>query len=477
MIFIYDCALFFYTIIIRLGAFFGKEKALLWLNGRKDIFSKIQNDLNRNQEKTLENDAKSLENAPKTLKTIWFHVSSLGEFEQGRPIIEALRNQKLPVKIILTFFSPSGYEMRKNYPLADHVFYLPIDNNRNAKRFLDLIQPDLAVFVKYEFWFHYLTQLQKRQVPILLVSAIFRERQFSKFNPYAPLLTRILKNFTKIFLQDTPSVFLLKKQGLDNRDVSGDTRVDRVAAIAAENKHLPTVEQFAGNAPVFVGGSTWEADEKAILPIFKNPKFKDWRFIFAPHDVSLKNIERLERLLPEKSIRYSEILKNSLENGANTEGSSDVEFQMSDVGNTSSEIRNSTSETQNTEGSYFSKKQDIRILIIDNVGMLSTLYRYGKIAYIGGGFGSGIHNTLEPIAYGLPVLFGPKYEKFTEAVRLAETGGVFVVNKEKSVEMVMLSILNAENYDKAAASAKDYITQNRGATEQVVEEIKKIIEK
>ncbi len=429
MILIYDCALFFYTIIIRLGAFFGKEKALLWLNGRKDIFSKIEVDLRKNQGKTLEN-------SDKTLKTIWFHVSSLGEFEQGRPIIEALKNQKLPVKIVLTFFSPSGYEMRKNYPLADHVFYLPIDNNRNATRFLDLIQPDLTVFVKYEFWFHYLTQLQKRHIPILLVSAIFRKKQFSKFNPYAPLLLRILKNFTKIFLQDTPSVFLLKKQGLDNMTVSGDTRVDRVAAIAAENKHLPTVEQFAGNVPVFVGGSTWEADEKAILPIFKNPKFKDWRFIFAPHDVSLKNIERLECLLPEKSVRYSEI----------------------------------------TEGSYFSKKSDIRILIIDNVGMLSTLYRCGKIAYIGGGFGSGIHNTLEPIAHGLPVLFGPKYEKFTEAVRLAEAGGGFVVSKEKNVGMIMLNLLNAENYNKAAAAAKEYITQNRGATEQVVEEIKKIIE-
>ena len=475
MIFIYDCVLFFYTIIIRLGAFFGKEKALLWLDGRKDIFSKIETDLNRNQEKTLENEGETLENDGKTLKTIWFHVSSLGEFEQGRPIIEALRNQNLPVKIILTFFSPSGYEMRKNYPLANHVFYLPIDTQSNATRFLNLIQPDLTVFVKYEFWFHYLTQLQKRQVPILLVSAIFREKQFSKFNPYAPLLLRILKRFTKIFLQDTPSVFLLKKQGLDNMVVSGDTRVDRVAAIAAENKRLPIVEQFVGNAPIFVGGSTWEGDEKEILPIFKNPKFNNWRFIFAPHDVSLKNIERLERLLPEKPIRYSQILKNTLENASDTEGSFDVGFQMSDVGNTPSEIRNPTSEIQNTEGSYFSKKEVIRILIIDNVGMLSTLYRYGKIAYIGGGFGSGIHNTLEPIAHGLPVLFGPKYEKFTESVRLAETGGGFVVSKEKSVEMVVESLLNEENYIKAATAAKNYITENRGATSQVVEEINKIM--
>jgi 3-deoxy-D-manno-octulosonic-acid transferase len=285
-------------------------------------------------------------------------------------------------------------------------------------------------------------------VPLLLVSAIFRDKQFAVYNPYAPLLTRILKNFTKIFLQDTPSVNLLKKHDFSNIVLSGDTRVDRVAAIAEEGKTLPIVAEFVGNAPVFVGGSTWEADEKQILPIFSNPNFKDWRFIFAPHDISLSNINRLEKLLPEKSVRYSEIVKN-------TEGAILHDF-------------------------FYENKN--RILIIDNIGMLSTLYRYGKIAYIGGGFGSGIHNTLEPIAHGLPVLFGPKYEKFTEAVRLIETGGGFVVNKEKGVdnqhfEAIMESLLVKENYEKARDAARDYIHQNRGATEQVIEEINKIMGK
>jgi 3-deoxy-D-manno-octulosonic-acid transferase len=455
MIFLYDLVLSFYSFFIKSAAFFGNEKARLWCDGRKDIFHKIETQLLEKQQDT-------------PMKTIWFHVSSLGEFEQGRPIIEALKNaesalqtsnviarhEAIKLQIVLTFFSPSGYEMRKNYPLADHIFYLPLDTSRNARRFLDLIKPDLVVFVKYEFWFHYLTQLQKRNVPILLVSAIFRAKQFSTFNPYSSLLIRILKNFTKIFLQDTPSVSLLKKHDFTNIVLSGDTRVDRVAAIAEEGKELPIIAEFVGNKPCFIGGSTWEADEKRIMSIFKNPKFKDWQFIFAAHDISANNINRLEKLLPEKSIRYSEISQNLPKNAVYTEGSS---------------------LKKNLE------KTDCRILIIDNIGLLSALYRYGKIAYIGGGFGSGIHNTLEPIAHGLPVLFGPKYEKFTEAIQLVKTGGGFVVDGGQSVdnqffETIMERLLIQDNYDKAASAASDYIAQNRGATTQVVAEIYKIIE-
>jgi 3-deoxy-D-manno-octulosonic-acid transferase len=445
MIFLYDLILFLYSFLIKTAALFGNEKARLWRDGRKDIFQKIETQLLDKQQDT-------------PTKTIWFHVSSLGEFEQGRPIIEALKDSKFQmpnsnIRVVLTFFSPSGYEMRKDYPLADHVFYLPIDNSRNALRFLTLIKPDLVVFVKYEFWFHYLTQLQKLNTPILLVSAIFRAKQFSKWNPYSSLLIRILKNFTKLFLQDNASVELLKKYGINNTMLSGDTRVDRVAAIAEEGKELPIIAQFVANKPCFVGGSTWEADEQRIISIFKNPKFKDWRFIFAPHDISANNIQRLEKLLPEKSIRYSEILQNLPQNAVYTEGSPFGDFL---------------------------KKNDSRILIIDNIGLLSALYRYGKIAYIGGGFGSGIHNTLEPIAHGLPVLFGPKYEKFTEAIQLVKTGGGFVVEDgqnadNQSFETIMERLLISENYEKAAFAARDYIVQNRGATLQVVEEIKKII--
>jgi 3-deoxy-D-manno-octulosonic-acid transferase len=459
MIFLYDLILSTYSFLIKIAAFFGNEKARLWCDGRKDIFQKIETQLLDKQQDT-------------PIKTIWFHVSSLGEFEQGRPIIEALKDAKFQmpnanIRVVLTFFSPSGFEMRKNYPLVDHVFYLPIDNSRNARRFLALIKPDLVVFVKYEFWFHYLTQLQKLNTPILLVSAIFRAKQFSKWNPYSGLLIRILKNFTKLFLQDNASVELLKKHDINNTIFSGDTRVDRVAAIAEEGRELPIIAQFVANKPCFIGGSTWEADEQRIVSIFKNPKFKDWLFIFAPHDISANNINRLEKLLPEKAIRYSETAKKLPEKGISRfSGCQKVSY---------------------TEGSLFLlndkeilQKNDCRILIIDNIGLLSALYRYGKIAYIGGGFGSGIHNTLEPLAHGLPVLFGPKYEKFTEAILLVKTGGGFVVNDgqnidNQSFETIMERLLIAENYEKAAFAARDYIAQNSGATLQVLEELNKII--
>ncbi|MDZ7876862.1 MAG: glycosyltransferase N-terminal domain-containing protein [Saprospiraceae bacterium] len=473
MIFIYDLVLYFYSFFIHVAAFFGNEKARLWCAGRKDIFQKIELALNN----------KPNNDPNKTPKTIWFHVSSLGEFEQGRPIIEALKDSKFQIsdsksqssnvklQIILTFFSPSGYEIRKNYPFVDHVFYLPMDNSHNARRFLNLIKPDLVVFVKYEFWFHYLAQLQKLNIPILLVSAIFREKQFSTLNPYSALLTRILKNFTKIFLQDTPSVNLLKKHHFSNHVLSGDTRVDRVAAIAEEAKPLPIVAEFAQNAPVFVGGSTWEADEKQILPLLKNPKFANWRFIFAPHDISENNVNRLVKLLSEKSIKYSEV-------------NNYIKLNYNSILNYNSElIKNKTKNDVYTEEAVlkvFLGKNKSRILIIDNIGLLSTLYRYGKVAYIGGGFGAGIHNTLEPIAHGLPVLFGAKYGKFVEAVKLVETGGGFVIHAKneqgtEGVETVMERLLITKNYEKAALAARQYIEQNRGATLQVVDEVEKIL--
>ena len=408
MIFLYNISLFFYKIGIHIAAMFGNEKAKLWINGRKDIFQKMQSSL------------KPITNNPKP-KTLWIHVASLGEFEQGRPIIEQLKKETPQYKIVLTFFSPSGYEIRKNYPFADHVFYLPLDSAQNARQFLDLVKPDLAIFVKYEFWYHYLTELHRRQIATLLVSAIFREKQFSSLNPYTPILIRVLKTFKHIFVQDPPSVFLLKKQGLTQVTCVGDTRIDRVMAIANEANQFPIIEQFVGDAPVFIGGSTWQPDEEIIISLFSDVKFKDWRFIFAPHDISPKNIDRLEKLLPEKAIRYS-IISNL----------------------------------------------QSRILIIDNVGMLSSIYRYGRIAYIGGGFGSGIHNTLEPIAFDLPVIFGLKYKKFAEAVSFIETGGAFSVADKEQFQQVMNDLLIPKNYDAASNAAKQYVVKNQGATKKIV---------
>jgi 3-deoxy-D-manno-octulosonic-acid transferase len=418
MIFLYNISLFFYKIGIYIAALLGNEKAKLWIKGRKDIFNTIENSLTQKHN-------------PET-KTLWIHVASLGEFEQGRPIIEALKNNQSTINnnqyiIVLTFFSPSGYEIRKNYPFADHVLYLPLDSAKNARQFLDLVKPDLAIFVKYEFWYHYLTALHHRQVPTLLVSAIFREKQFSNLNPYTPILIRVLKTFQHIFVQDTPSVFLLKKQGLTQVSCVGDTRIDRVMAIAKEANPFPIIEQFVGDAPVFIGGSTWQPDEEVIMSLFSNPKFKNWRFIFAPHDISPKNIDRLEKLLPEKSLRYSKIFNNQ------------------------SPISNPQS----------------RILIIDNVGMLSAIYRYGHVAYIGGGFGAGIHNTLEPIAFDLPVIFGLKYKKFAEAMSLIETGGAFSVTDKAQFQQVMTDLLIEKNYRVAANAAKQYVLTNQGATKKI----------
>ena len=417
MIFLYDIALQFYKTIIHIVAFFGNEKAQLWINGRKDIFKHI--------DRVISNHPLNSEQST----TIWMHVASLGEFEQGRPIIEKLKKETPQYKIVLTFFSPSGYEIRKNYPFVDHVFYLPLDGSQNARQFLNFIKPDLAIFVKYEFWYHYLTELHRRSIPTLLVSAIFREKQFSTLNPYTPILICVLKTFQHIFVQDTPSVFLLQKQGLTQVTCVGDTRIDRVMAIAQEANRFPIIEQFVGNAPVFIGGSTWQPDEVVITSLFSDTKFKDWRFIFVPHDISAKNIDRLEKLLPEKALRYSNL--------------SNTEFRKTN--------------------------NDSRILIIDNVGMLSSIYRYGRVAYIGGGFGSGIHNTLEPIAFDLPVIFGLKYKKFAEAVSLVETGGGFTVSNSVDFQTVMNNLLIENSYMTASHAAKEYVSKNQGATEKIID--------
>ncbi|MBL7814104.1 MAG: 3-deoxy-D-manno-octulosonic acid transferase [Saprospiraceae bacterium] len=417
MLLIYNLSLFFYRIIIQLAALWGNEKAKQWTNGRKDIFKHIHT---------------QLQSQKSELKTLWIHVASLGEFEQGRPIIEALKNPTPQYKIILTFFSPSGFEVRKNYPFADHIFYLPLDSKRHAQLFLDLIKPDLAIFVKYEFWYHYLTELNRRSIPTLLVSAIFREKQFSKWSPYTPILIRVLKTFRHIFVQDTPSVSILQKQAIEQVTCVGDTRIDRVVAIAQEAKHFPIIEQFVQNQPVFIGGSTWQPDEAIIMSIFKQAAFDNWKFIFAPHDISTKNIERLEKSLPEPSLRYSQLTNPS-------------------------------------------PTPSVRILIIDNVGMLSAIYRYGRIAYIGGGFGSGIHNTLEPIAFGLPVIFGTKYQKFAEAVELVKTGGGFTVSDEESFQSVMTNLVLEKNHIQASNSAKNYVLNNRGATSKVITYLKQKI--
>ena len=347
----------------------------------------------------------------------------------------------------MTFFSPSGYEIRKNYPLADHVFYLPMDSRKNARHFLDLIKPDLVIFVKYEFWYHYLYALKIRHIRTILISAIFNKNQLFVLNPYAIILKKMLGYFTHIFVQNTPSISLLKKHGFEQVTCVGDTRIDRVKNIAATAQSFPLIEQFVDSSPTLIGGSTWQPDEEILIQLLKNQHFTHYKFIIAPHDISLKNVDRLEKMLPEPSVRYSKY------SAPNTLSPPKANFIYSG---------------QNAINDNVKKKiSGSRIMIIDNIGMLSSIYQYGKVAYIGGGFGTGIHNTLEPIAFGLPVLFGTKYKKFDEAIQLIATGGAFSIADYKGFEAKMLYLNDEKNYLKASNAALKYVENNIGATDKI----------
>jgi len=405
---LYDLGIQFYLLAIRLTIPF-REKARLWWQGRQNW----QTDL---RQAFAEND-----------RPIWIHCASLGEFEQGRPLIEQLKSQFPDSKILLTFFSPSGYEIRKNYEFADHVCYLPPDTRQNAQQFLKIINPQLAIFVKYEFWYHFLSQLSKRQTPTLLISAIFHPKQ-PFFQWYGGFFRQMLPFFSRIFVQNEASAKLLQQIDIQHFEVAGDTRIDRVLAIAKKAEQFPKIETFAGQSPILIAGSSWPPDE-AILADFiqKNPD-SDWKFIIVPHDISEKHIRQIEALLVHsKTARY-----------------------------TQTKVDLATA----------------KILIVDTIGMLSALYQYGKIAYIGGGFGAGIHNTLEPIAFGLPVLFGPKYEKFEEAVQLVQRGGAFVVQDAADFAQHFQKLKDSERHKKAAAVAKNYVAENQGATEKAMKFIK-----
>lgn len=435
----YNFAINLYFLSIRLASFFNK-KAKSWMDGRTGIFEQLEFRFQTSNEKGVTSNEKpeTSNEKPETRKekrearneqppttnhkpTIWIHAASLGEFEQGRPVIEKLKEKFPDYKILLTFFSPSGYEIRKNYELADSIFYLPADSKKNAERFIEIVRPVLVIFVKYEFWYHYLNTLQTKGIPTLLVSALFRPGQLF-FQWYGGLFKRILAGFDHIFVQNETSFQLLKSHGFDRITLAGDTRVDRVAAIAAQSKSFEIIEKFAGENDILVCGSTWPPDEAILAEFIK--KNDHWKFIIAPHEIKESNIQRLQTLLPENTIRYSKA----------------------------------------DEKSVLNKK----VLIIDNIGMLSSIYRYGKVAYIGGGFGKGIHNTLEPIAFGLPVIFGPKYKKFEEAVTLVEKGGSFAISNPADFYYIMNQLGKEDFYKKASQEAQNYILQNRGATEKIL---------
>ncbi len=405
---IYNIIIRFYGLLIRLAAPFSK-KAKQWVQGRKRVWSNLESfDFSARQ------------------RLVWMHVASLGEFEQGRPVIESLKKYYPKVQIALSFFSPSGFEVRKDYPLADYVFYLPLDSRQNALRLLNILRPDLIIFVKYDFWYHYLHEAQKQSIPVLLISALFRKDQYF-FKWYGKWMKTIIQNLTHIFVQNEASANVLQNNAILSFSISGDTRVDRVAQQADLPFSNPVVEQFLNGKPLLVGGSTWPEDEN-ILYTFIHKNYQEWQFIIVPHDISESRIKHIEKCLKNTGIRYSEAHANSV------------------------------------------KGKDV--LIIDNIGLLSSLYRFAKVAYIGGAFGKGLHNTLEPISYGIPVIFGPKYQKFEEARWLIQHQAGFSIQSAREFNQVMNKLANKSFYTEAAKKAEEYIQHNKGATEHVLDYIR-----
>jgi len=408
MNFLYQTGIFIYAISVKVASFFN-EKARQFVNGRRHWQKKLAEKIETNA------------------RYIWVHCASLGEFEQGRPLIEEIKKQFPEYRILLTFFSPSGYEIRKNYELADIVMYLPVDTRRNAKRFLRLVQPEKAFFIKYEYWHFYIDELKKRNIPLYIVSAIFRENQyFFKNSLWGKWYRKMLLKTEHFFVQNEKSAQLLQTIGLNNFTVSGDTRFDRVATIARSAKEIPLVEKFKNNQPLLIAGSTWKPDEELLAAFINNhPNLK---VVLAQHEFTDSNINKLEQLLKTSHIRLSIADENEV-----------ARFQ---------------------------------VLIIDSVGLLSSLYRYGNLAYIGGGFGVGIHNILEAATFGLPIIFGPNYEKFKEAVDLKNTGGAFPIQNFNELESTLNEFLNNNRrLAKASTVCKNYVEKNTGSTNLIIKKV------
>lgn len=407
MLWLYNIAIRLYGLIIRIFSIFN-TKASLFIKGRHHIFEQIAKKIDPNA------------------THIWFHFASLGEFEQGRPVLELLKEQYQKKRIVVTFFSPSGYEIRKNYPLADGISYLPLDTRANAQKLIRAFNPELAIFTKYEYWYHYFKELHDKKIPLLIISGIFRNNQIF-FKSYGAFHRKILSYVSHFFVQNEESIALLKSINIQNATLSGDTRFDRVAENAAKPKQLITIEKFCGDAPVFVAGSTWPPDEQLIASIAKT--HPDWKFIVAPHEIGIHHINEIEKLFPH-GVKYS------------TYATAD---QTSD---------------------------SAQVLIIDNIGMLSSLYAYGKIAYIGGGFGVGIHNTLEAAAFGLPVIFGPKYDKFQEAKDLIQIGAAKSISNLEELEKAFSALTETPEY---GLIAHNYVNSKTGSTDQIVRYLSKYL--
>lgn len=395
-----------YAALIRLAAPF-YSKARLWCVGREGMNERMRSVI------------------ADTDNIVWIHVASLGDFEQGRPLVDYIKANYPDYKILLTFFSPSGYEVRKDYKNADYVFYIPADTKREVRKFLDIVKPKIAIFVKYEFWLNMLTELSKRNIRTFIVSAIFRQNSIF-FNPFGAIWRKALRSFETLFVQDESSRDLLAKIGITNVEIAGDTRFDRVIDIAENGAKIEQIEMFKGDNELFVAGSTWGADENILLTLINaNP---DIKFVIAPHEIDESRIAKFTYEVAGGAVRYT---------------------QLDSIDAT-----------------------NMQVLILDTMGLLSRAYGSAKWAYVGGGFGVGIHNTLEAAVYGIPVAFGPKYHKFKEARDLIALNVGHSVKNERELLKWFEELRNDSDYlARLSAIARVYIGQHRGTTEKVVKAI------
>lgn len=409
MLILYRLAVFSYGLLIRLIAPFN-SKAGKWVSGRKKIFRKLE--------------ASFLVNK---FPVVWFHCASLGEFEQARPVIESFRLNYPSYKILLTFFSPSGYEIRKNYPHADYIFYLPLDTPRNARKFVEITNPEIAFFVKYEFWYFLLSELHRRKKTIVSFSAIFRPDQYF-FKPNGELYRNLLRRFDRIFVQNQASLELLNKHRIHNGEMAGDTRFDRVRQICDQRKEIPEAETFKAGKRLLIIGSAWKQDMDVLMPFINNYN-KELKVIIAPHEIKESYIAELQKEITRKSIRFSSV--SSVDDHALAE---------------------------------------YEVLIIDNIGMLSSLYAYADFAYVGGAFGKGLHNILEAATFGMPVFFGPNYDKFQEAKDLLGMGCAFSITRVEDFYTNFDVLYQNDSSRKfIALKAKEYVKSNTGATSKIMD--------
>ena len=399
MLAFYNIGVHIYSFAVFIASFFN-PKAKLWLQGRKGLIELIER-----------------ETSGFSGETIWVHCASLGEFEMARPVMERLKESDSKLRIVLTFFSPSGYEVRKNYTVADYVYYLPLDTHANAKRFVAAIKPNKVIFVKYDLWYHYLKQAKKHGATLLLISAQFRpSQQYFKF--YGIVARRALLMFGKIFLVDEASEQLLNQINVKNTTVCGDTRYDRVMEVAHSVKRNTNIEDFRANSKLVVCGSTWAEDEKIIVNSINY--FSDVKWIVAPHEVGEENIQRLEKLFPN-SIRYSSYINS-----------------------------------------------DAKVLIIDSIGLLNQLYGYADVAYVGGGFRTGLHNILEATAFGVPTVFGPDASRFPDATEMTEKGLAFSIANSLQLQTKFDELLNQDQLNLRGAITQ-FMNSRTGATEAILE--------